>query len=652
MRAAKIIRRSVGKCTAVAFGVLLLSAPAWADRPPLPGTEEAEVKHAIEAGVKNLKKAQLSNGTWSVEATHAVGYTALPALALLECGVSKDDPVLLHAEAFIRKSLLTMDDTYDICLSILFLDRLGKKDDEQLIQGLAVRLIAGQSATGGWGYTCPKPSPQQVHDVLKVLHQITPKSPPPKAEASPGDSALPDLPPLGPLPVLAPVSVNRLTIMQDLSHLEMVDPAADKQVKDDWIYVHTDNSVTQFALVALWTAQRHDVPLDRTLRLIANRFEKSQGPEGGWGYPYVFGGVGAGEGPATDCCGLLGLAVGHGVARGREPINATQDKKIINGFSSLNKFVGAPTGRTKDLPIPNYYFLWSLERVGVLYDLPTIAGKDWFQWGVEAIIANQSQDGVWAKEAGFPGSTPVINTSLALLFLAHTNLVADLTASLHLNADDLTQAIAAKVVTPPPPPPTPEPPPVVTPPKAPEPPPVVVKDPPTPVVAPPAPPPPAPAPKAEESSSAWIWWVVIAVLVVGLLAASGVRLVFYFRKRNNEEKGGKKGKRKKGDSTRPDKSAPAEATNGLKSKAAPGEAASGIKSKATNGDAASVVRPKGPSSEAASGVKTKATNGDAASAMKSKAPASEAAPGVKTKATNGDAVPGAKAPPVKKSKPT
>lgn len=578
MRAAKIVGRSAGKWAAVAFGVFFLAARVWADRLPLPAEEETAIKRAIDSGVRNLKKAQPLSGSWSpADDPHAAAYAALPGLALLECGVPKNDPVLLKAEAFVRKSLLTMDNTYDISLSILFLDRLGKKEDEKVIQGLALRLIAGQSATGGWGYTCPTPAPAAIHELLGVLHKIAPKPQPPKEDGAPTDSASNEPPLLGPVPTVVPSTLNGMTIMQDLSRLEMKDP--DKDTPGALIYIHTDNSVTQFALVALWTAQRHDVPLDRTLRLIANRFQTSQNSDGSWGYSYVLGGAGEENAP-RDCCGLLGLAVGHGMAHGgHESINAVQDKKIINGFAALNKFVHAPAGTTKDLPRPNLYFLWSLERVGVLYDLPTIAGKDWYQWGAEEIIASQSIDGVWAGDGGYTSSTPVANTSLALLFLARTNLVADLTASLHLNPDDLTKAIAAKVA-PPPPVKTPEPPPVVTPPKAPEPAPVV-KEPPPPVVAPPTPPTPAPAPKAEAGGS-WLWIILGAVLVlVLLLAAGGIALFFILNREKKEPKGRKDGKRKKGDGKRLARPATAEGASGVKVKSAPDAAASsGVKTSA------------------------------------------------------------------------
>ena len=43
------------------------------------------------------------------------------------------------------------------------------------------------------------------------------------------------------------------------------------------------------------------------------------------------------------------------------------------------------------------YFLWSLERMAVIYDLKLIEGKDWYEWGAEIILANQQADGGWRE---------------------------------------------------------------------------------------------------------------------------------------------------------------------------------------------------------------------------------------------------------------
>ncbi|HYT92295.1 MAG TPA: hypothetical protein VEL76_26510 [Gemmataceae bacterium] len=71
------------------------------------------------------------------------------------------------------------------------------------------------------------------------------------------------------------------------------------------------------------------------------------------------------------------------------------------------------------------YFLWSVERVGVLYDLTKIGDKDWYSWGVDIILKHQRPDGSW--EDRFPG---LCDTCFALLFLKQANLAKDLTDKL------------------------------------------------------------------------------------------------------------------------------------------------------------------------------------------------------------------------------
>jgi len=71
------------------------------------------------------------------------------------------------------------------------------------------------------------------------------------------------------------------------------------------------------------------------------------------------------------------------------------------------------------------YFLWSLERMAVIYDLKTIGDVDWHEWGVDVILQQQQEDGSWKER--FPG---VPDTCFALLFLKRANLAKDLTDKL------------------------------------------------------------------------------------------------------------------------------------------------------------------------------------------------------------------------------
>jgi hypothetical protein len=189
-----------------------------------------------------------------------------------------------------------------------------------------------------------------------------------------------------------------------------------------------DNSNTQFAIMALWVARRHAVPTQRSLALVEERFRVSQRPGGGWDYQFA----GGGETPSMTCVGLIGLAVGRGSERAAEAPGApvAQDESISRGIKALGGHIGEP-GRKPAPAMGNAYFLWSVERVGVLYNLRTIGGKDWYRWGVEMLLANQAADGSWFGR-GYHGSAPALDTCMALLFLQRANLTHDLTEAIRL----------------------------------------------------------------------------------------------------------------------------------------------------------------------------------------------------------------------------
>jgi hypothetical protein len=489
---------------------------------PLPPDLQAKVNKAIDGGV-----AFLQSGMWQVDKNHALGYVAMPGLTLLECGVPKGNPGIQNAAAYVRAWALKVDTTYEISLSILFLDKLGEAKDRDLIQKLALRLIAGQGPTGGWSYKCPPYGQdadryyRQLLTTLKKLDAPVLFDPFKDASNGSGSTGLENpldtekgrkgdkekgrsgansvsLSPLLPISsvsrlssvaasaatrrwawcikmepmadeapasakpkvVVVPANLRGLPVMHPPAALPLIDP---KDKINEPIWGTTDNSNTQFAILGLWAARRHQVPTARTLNLIAMRFYTSQNPDGSWGYHYRIGG-GDPERPPMTCVGLLGLAVYHGLARDIEAkAMQGQDPRIVKGLLALTKNVGVPTGRAEGLPMANLYFLWSVERVGVLYNLPTIGNKDWYRWGAEILVANQTPGGNW-DHGGYHGATPVIDTCLALLFLKRANLAVDLTNVLPFKPAELSEEVAKKLPAerlakePPPPdvPPAPE----------------------------------------------------------------------------------------------------------------------------------------------------------------------------------------------------
>src|SRR4051794_38038160 len=112
--------------------------------------DQEAINRAIDRGVAALRNLQGADGLWPYP---YIGATALNGLALLECGVDPSDKGIQRAANAVRQAALSLDHTYSISLSILFLDRLGDPSDVPLIESLTVRLLAGQTSAGGWTYT-------------------------------------------------------------------------------------------------------------------------------------------------------------------------------------------------------------------------------------------------------------------------------------------------------------------------------------------------------------------------------------------------------------------------------------------------------------------------------------------------------------------
>jgi hypothetical protein len=513
---------------AATLGLLAIPSSLRSDPIPLPAADQAKVDDAIARGVAFLKSTQGPDGTWTPkeDAGHKVGYAALGGLTLLQCGQPARDPSVLAALQFIRSSLEKIDNTYELALTILFIDRFDaanvgvlqglREQNKAVIEVLTLRLMAGQTITGGWSYSCPILTVPEHQKLLKTL--------------------------LDPKPKLT-AAQKKMAIFQDLDKLMVKRPALPP---GQAIPGASDNSTTHFAVLAIWAAQRIGVPVERSVRLIGKHFRTSQNSEGSWGYSYSFGGGQPPSGPMT-CAGLLGLAVEHGykslesgkkippqvrhllpvatavgeptpvflfaAAAGLDALTRSKDPVIAKGFEALGGMVGQPVGKFKDVAQGNLYFLWAVERVAMLYDLPTIGNKDWYRWGAEMLLSNQQLNGGWVN-GGYPVANPASDTCFALLFLQQANLTRDLTSKLN---------IVDKGTAPPPP-------------HAPTPTPVASAPPPSRVIIPPpepakaaSPPPPAPAaaetPTQEEPKKSKLWLIIALGGGALLLLGGGAVLV-------------------------------------------------------------------------------------------------------------------------------
>jgi hypothetical protein len=414
---------------------------------PAGAADKRDVEQAVAAGVNALRRLQSRDGRWLHHTPDAtVGSTALAGLTLLVCGADKEDRAVTAAADFVRGRAPSLGYTYSIALTIVFLDLLGDPGDVPLLESLAARLVAGQHASGGgWSYYCPVPAAPEQQRLTELVAQR-------RLERG-------DRPQAG-----VPRRLTRDEIQERIGSINSTTPPAGNGLG------RPDNSITQFATLALWVSRRHGFSVDGALRATERHFRASQGADGGWPY-YDLPGAASLSTPTMTCAGLLGLAVGIGVGndkskgKGTATRDPSKDPLLRNAVTFLSRSIGVPPeklagldsggeggpapprageggsgdggnreprrggGRMRDSSASGrlYYYLWSLERVAVALNLDTIGDKDWYSWGSEILLSNQEIDGTWRGDYPMGG----VDTCFALLFLKRANLTMDLTALTH-----------------------------------------------------------------------------------------------------------------------------------------------------------------------------------------------------------------------------
>jgi hypothetical protein len=437
------------------FGLFILGAILLTviltrdDKPPAPVVAEAPVdmapplsarqmriNSAVNRGVGYLRNQVLNPAQKSYYfndpgAGSNVGVLALAGLTLLECGVPSKDAAVEKVLQTVRQEAPRLRFTYSVALCILFLDRLSQCTDRpsdpanrELLQQFAVQLVAAQNTRGGWAYNSEVLSPERYQDLLEKL------------------------------------KTQRFPAGRFEGHYD-------------------DNSINQFATLALWAARKHGIGTGPSLAMVEKRYLENQNDDGSWGYRARDNGY---LKDATTCAGLIGLAVGQGIRQDEQPGNTAQDPTKIPPIARGLEFIARTIGKdprslgqrsrddrrkhTAELMELNrqwqegpersrksveqritnidnarmlkgtyfgsnswgdLYFLWSVERVAVVFDLKQIEGKDWYEWGADVILNNQESDGSWRDR--FPG---IPDTCFALLFLQRANIAKDLTEKFRL----------------------------------------------------------------------------------------------------------------------------------------------------------------------------------------------------------------------------
>jgi hypothetical protein len=234
---------------------------------------------------------------------------------------------------------------------------------------------------------------------------------------------------------------DKLLIARNVKWLEGVQ-ISDGDYKGAWSYPGVvgggvgDNSNTQFALLALYEAERAGVPASERTWLLAKQYwEKCQRPDGSWGYNLSESG---GRGSMT-CAGITSLVIASGrlnaddarvegnAVRCCQPRDKDDADRIQRGMEWLGRHYSVSGNPGASGGTWQLYYLYGLERVGRLtaqrfIPLPARQGQpakaDWYREGAEHLVRTQDGlSGYWVG-AGNAENNPTIGTSLALLFLS------------------------------------------------------------------------------------------------------------------------------------------------------------------------------------------------------------------------------------------
>ena len=170
-----------------------------------------------------------------------------------------------------------------------------------------------------------------------------------------------------------------------------------------------DNSNTQFAILGLKAAMDAGVSVPETvLRRTNMHFRNTQRrDDGGWGYTPGQNATGS-----MTTAALTALYV-TGAALAPEQVSCSghrRDASIEAGLAWLGNNWSVRQNPGGGAASWLYYYLYGVERVGVLSARRTLGGHDWFREGAEFLVDAQKRDGSWGGGA--------LDTIFALLFLA------------------------------------------------------------------------------------------------------------------------------------------------------------------------------------------------------------------------------------------
>ncbi|HZE96742.1 MAG TPA: prenyltransferase/squalene oxidase repeat-containing protein [Planctomycetota bacterium] len=344
-----------------AFIVVLAAGSVQAQefRPKGSKIPTAEIDGAIRKGLVWLKAVPARTG---VPSNRIEDTNELVLYTLLHGGIPPGDPAL--ADVVKQTVDREPDRVYNVALGAMALARMDRAGYQWKIAHQAQFLVDNQCENGQWAYGSPVDwDPRATGEWMVQKSAPYGTKYPPGWHPSPGKAS----------------NGRKIAIRQRAR-----------------VTKTGDNSNAQYAALGLRACAEADVQLDpRCLQEALHWWESDQNKDGGWGYS-------RGEddaGRATMTAGGIGSLV---IFRWMLHKPWVDQPPVKRGMEWLDANV---KGR---LPKWNIYYLYGVERAGMLYGTDLIGTKDWYDDGAEWLIEHQAENGSWRN---------VTDTCFAILFL-------------------------------------------------------------------------------------------------------------------------------------------------------------------------------------------------------------------------------------------